>query len=161
RAEQAEEQLRREQEQTQIQAHLAHARSFRHSGQVGQRFKCLEELAKATRLDPSPDVRRELRAEVVACLALADVKLARSLDLPGVYDLVWDASFERYACFKVEGPIRVCRALDDRELLQLPHSWGRDGQVRFSPKGRFLGVSSWGRGEQPQARIWDLERGQE
>jgi WD40 repeat protein len=101
-----------------------------------------------------------LRTEAVAGLCLADVNLAQSREVPAaIFDLVFDAAFERYAYCKEEGPIRVCRATDNRELLRIPWSGGRDGAVFFSPQGSYLVINCWKR--EPQTSIWDLKQGKE
>src|SRR5262249_13387180 len=74
RAEQAEAEARDAQERATVLAHLARARAYRYSRQVGQRFKALDELGAAARLRPSA----LLRHEAIACLAQADLRPANN-----------------------------------------------------------------------------------
>jgi serine/threonine protein kinase/WD40 repeat protein len=136
---------------------LAEARATRWSGQIGQRFRSLSALAEAAKLRPS----QELRNDAIACLTLADLRLAKSWEgFPrGTTQLAGDANFERYARSDLRGDLTVRRVTDDQELLSLPnpnpkrdrHAW----VLRFSPDGRLLAAV-----HDPQStlRIWDLAR---
>jgi WD40 repeat protein/serine/threonine protein kinase len=161
----SQERAERAERQVQIQSHLAHARAHRHSGQVGQRFKCLDEVAAAARLHPSPELRRELRNEAIACLALADLRLAKVLDGWPIARLpVFDARFERYACVDAQGNISVCQVEGNREILHLPtrSTAKKDsfGYV-FSADGRFLTVGCEVGGGCNETRVYNLEQGKE
>jgi WD40 repeat protein/serine/threonine protein kinase len=158
RAEQAEQRARTAEQEVKIQSHLAHARGYRHSGQVGQRFRGLDELAAAGRLGPSPEMRRELRAEAVACLALPDLKLYKSGDFLPSY-VTWGPDFERYACWDAQGSIRVYRGADDRALLLAPSRGNRGGAI-FSPNGQLLAATYVMAGKDG-ASVWDLDQGKE
>ncbi|HKB41061.1 MAG TPA: protein kinase, partial [Gemmataceae bacterium] len=117
-------------------SHLAQARAYRWSGHVGQRHESLKELAAAARLQPS----LELRNEAIACLALADLRLAKSWDgYPvGTTCLTFDAKFERYARSDGRGNISVCRVADDGEIARLPGPGTHAFHLHFSPDGQFL-----------------------
>jgi WD40 repeat protein/serine/threonine protein kinase/Tfp pilus assembly protein PilF len=147
RAEQAE-------KEAQLGSHLARARAYRYSGQVGQHFRSLEELAAAARLRPS----LELRNEAVACLALADLRLAQSADLatPETTQLRFDATFTRCARSDERGNLSVRRVADAAELRSLPGPGTHAFALDFSPDGRYL-ASIHHRG---QLHMWDLERGE-
>jgi serine/threonine protein kinase/WD40 repeat protein/tetratricopeptide (TPR) repeat protein len=121
-----------------IRSHLAQARAFRWSGQVGQRSQSLNELAAAAKLGPS----LELRNEAVACLALTDLRRAKSWGgFPsGTAMLAFDARLENYVRSDARGYLSVRRVADDEELATLrgPGSGRHAYFLRFSPDGRFL-----------------------
>jgi WD40 repeat protein/serine/threonine protein kinase len=152
------------QREIKVRSHLSQARAFRHSGKVGQRFKCLEELAAAATLDPSAELRRELRNEAVACLALADLRPFKVLDgWPEARKPFFDARFERYACLDAEGNVNVRRVEGDRELVHIPASGteiNREHRFIFTPDGRFLAVAYDVAGSS-ETRVWDLDQGKE
>jgi serine/threonine protein kinase/WD40 repeat protein len=94
-----------------IRAHLAKAAAIRHRGDVGQRFGCLAELAKALKLNPSPSLREEIRTEAIAALALPDLEVAREWDgFPaGTAALDFDDTLERFVRLDKQGGVAVCR----------------------------------------------------
>jgi WD40 repeat protein/tetratricopeptide (TPR) repeat protein len=138
-----------------IRSHLAQARAHRWSGQVGQRFQSLNELAAAAKLGPSP----ELRNETVACLALTDLRRAKSWGgFPsGTTVLAFDARLERYARSDERGNLSVRRVADDRELATLPGPGRHAYFLRFSPDGRFL-AALYDQQSQPLS-VWDWGQG--
>ncbi len=178
RAETAEQMWHDEHNRATATAHLAQARAFRWSGKVGQRFDSLEELAAAAQHHPS----RELRNEAIACLALTDLRLAKSWDgFPtGTQCLAFDSEVKRYARSDIHGNISVRTVENDREIVRLPDSQrivvGDHGLVRlytlasgkeeerlaagegsydfaFDPTGRRLAIAS----SQPNSiQIYDL-----
>jgi len=160
RAEQAEtdarEQLARAQNaeaDAQFGSRLASARAHHYSGQVGQRFLSLDDLAVAARLRPS----LELRNEAIACLALADLRLTQSVNAAAadMTLLKFDAAFERSARSDGRGTISVRRAADNAELLSLPGPGTHAFFFEFSTDGRYLAAVYH---ERP-LHVWDLERG--
>jgi serine/threonine protein kinase/WD40 repeat protein len=160
RAEQAEaevtHQLERAQEaerDAQFGSHLARARAYRYSGEVGQRFRSLAELAAAARLRPS----LELRNEAVACLALADLRLTQSAELgvPGMTLLRFDAAFARCARSDERGNLSLRRVAADTEILTLPGPGTHAFFLEFSPDGRYLAAVY----HQQPLHVWNLERG--
>jgi WD40 repeat protein len=155
RAERAEEGLRTEQQRATATAHLAQARAYRWSGQVGQRFKSIEELAAAARFRPS----LELRNEAIACLALTDVRRVKSWNgFPaGTTALTFDARLERYARSDERGNLSVRHVADDRELALLPGPGRHAYVLRFSPDGRLLAATY----DQhvPGLYVWDWKQG--
>jgi serine/threonine protein kinase len=139
-----------------IGSHLAQARAYRWSGQVGQRFKSLEELAAAARLRPS----LELRNEAIACLALTDVRRAKWWNgFPaGTTVLAFDARLEQYARSDERGNLSVRRVADDQELALLPGPDHHAYFLRFSLDGRFLaGIYDQ---HVPGLYVWDWKRRQ-
>src|SRR5207245_1434487 len=81
--------------------------AYRRSGQVGQRYQCLAELKEALRLQPSAELRREIRNEALAALILPDAEVARAWDgwPEGSTSIAWDASLKRYAHLGREGAV--------------------------------------------------------
>jgi serine/threonine protein kinase/WD40 repeat protein len=151
-AEGAEQELRTGERRTAAASFLAQARAHRWSRQVGQRFNSLDELAKAARLQPS----LELRNEVVACLALADLRPARSWagHPPGTTAVVFDANLEHYARSNARGEISVRRVSDDVELASLPGPGAHAYYLKYSPDGRYLAALYH---RSSDLRVWDLE----
>jgi WD40 repeat protein/Tfp pilus assembly protein PilF len=141
-------------EEAQLAGRLASARAHRYSGEVGQRFLSLDDLAAAARLRPS----LELRNEAIACLVLADLRLTRSASVgaPGMTRLKFDAAFERYASSDGRGQLSVRRAADGAELLSFPGPGTHAFFLEFGPGGRYLAAIYH---HQP-LHVWDLERGQ-
>ncbi|HZU35957.1 MAG TPA: protein kinase, partial [Gemmataceae bacterium] len=135
-AEGAEQELRDERDRTAVASFLAEARAHRLSGQVGQRFQSLSALAQAAKLQPS----LELRNEAVACLALPDLRLARSWEgnPPGTMAVVFDADLEHYARSNARGDLSVRRVSDDTELARLPGPGTHAYYLKYSPDGRYL-----------------------
>src|SRR5262249_61315497 len=91
------------------------ARASRRSRGVGQRFDSLATLEQATQLArqlqlPEEDFL-ELRNEVIACLALPDVRVAREWDgwPEGSQRVAFDGQLERYARVDRPGDITVRR----------------------------------------------------
>src|SRR5437667_4661921 len=134
-------------------SYLAQARAGRWSGRAGRRFESLEALRKAAELRPAP----ELRNEAIACMALADIRIARELfDIPA--GVAWrpDGDYQRYALAEDKG-ISVRRLSDGRELMLLTGSEPPLHGLWFSPNGRYLDVRF---GTEPyRLRVWDLDRG--
>jgi WD40 repeat protein len=157
--------LRKAQREIKIRSHLNQARALRYSGEVGQRFKSLEELAKAAQLEPSPELRLELRNEAVAALALPDLRQFKILsDWPLARRAVPDANFERYARVDGQGNVSVRRLADDREIVAIPASGtaiNRDVGLVFTRDGRFLAISYQVAAESSATRVWNLDQGRE
>src|SRR5262249_38285240 len=139
--------------------------------QPGQHFESLRNLTEAARivreLNLGGDWITELRNEVVASLALTDVRLVRQLgdgpildSRPGFQKPVaftprWDTSRRARA----EGPISVRRVEDDGEIIRLPGAGPTAYVLAFSPDGRHL-LAKYYRGEQPiEYVVWDWQSG--
>jgi serine/threonine protein kinase/WD40 repeat protein len=163
RAERAEAAAERAKAESQIRAHLAQAAALRRSGQVGQRFLSLAELRKALTLNPSAELRREIRDEATAALVLPDVEIAREWEgFPaGSAGIAFDARLENYARWDKEGSITVCRRGNTGEevLARLPP--GGRGPLHFvgvSPTGRHVLIGHSPRDGVPAAfTIWKLD----
>jgi serine/threonine protein kinase/WD40 repeat protein len=150
--------LRGEQKATQHQLYgalVAQARASRRSRGIGQCFDSLDTLEQATQLArqlhlPEKDFL-ELRNEVIACLALPDVRVAREWDgwPEGSIYVDFDDKLERYARADRQGNITVRRVADDTEICRLPPG-ARDGPF-LSRDGRFL----WA-GDNRGQKLWDV-----
>jgi serine/threonine protein kinase/WD40 repeat protein len=135
---------------------LHQARGSRRSRSIGRRFESLKTLDEAARLArelglPESDFL-ELRNEVIACLALPDMQVAKEWDgwPAGSRILDFDAALERYIRGNRRGTISVRRVADDAEVCSL--QIGRnDPWVYLSPDGRWLFV--WYR---PQCQLYDV-----
>lgn len=123
----------------QIRAHLTQAIVDRKRGAVGHRVRSLGEVEQAIALDPTPEMRHELRNELIATLARTDVVPSRVWHSPHAM-LDVDPQFTKYARGTRDGIISVRRMADDQELLRLQRPPGPDTRARlkFSPDGAYL-----------------------
>jgi serine/threonine protein kinase/WD40 repeat protein len=127
----------------------AQARAGRFSRQVGQRFESLAALKRAADLGVFPERRRALRDEAIACLALPDLRLERSLgvsdrrDFPDANWLAFDAAFHYFVYSDRDGTITVRRVADSTVIARRPRPGQRPEYVRlrFSPDSRLLVIS--------------------
>ncbi|HEY1380829.1 MAG TPA: hypothetical protein VGF55_28770, partial [Gemmataceae bacterium] len=141
---------------------IEQARASRLSRRIGQRTKTLEVLGEAAgmaRAMSLPDgASLELRNEVIASLALPDVRVAKEWDgwPTGSLRLDFDGPLQRYARVDRQGAVSVRRVADDTEVYRLPDfgpgNYGaEESRPHFSPDGRFLLLA---RGR--RLRVWDL-----
>jgi hypothetical protein len=127
------------------EALVGQARGIRSSRQPGQRFDALESLHKAAaigrELEQPPEWFDQLRNEVIAALALADVhvthRVRESLP-PGTYQADVSHDFELYAFTTKQGACFVRRVSDDVEIASLPEL-GESVTPIFGP-GRLLAL---------------------
>jgi serine/threonine protein kinase/WD40 repeat protein len=156
RAERAEAKARQAEREVKVREHLARAAALRRSGQVGQRFRSLDELTRALRLDPSAELRREIRDEAVAALVLPDVEVACEGEgsPAGPMGLSFDVNLQRFARLDGQGVMTVGRltATGEEAVVRLPCPgtppfralWmsqdGRSVLVGHGPRGIGLGV---------------------
>jgi serine/threonine protein kinase/WD40 repeat protein len=125
-----------------FRARVNEARANRRSRGLGQRFESLRLLDEATRLArelglPDEDFL-ELRNEVIACLALPDLRVARELpDRFAGSAYVFDGSVERHVREDAEGNYSIRRVADDAEVCRLRAGLKADWMV-LSPDGRWL-----------------------
>jgi serine/threonine protein kinase/WD40 repeat protein len=139
------------------------ARASRLSRRMGQRFKTLEALTEAAKiardLNTLPAHALDLRNEAIACLGLADLRVAKEWDgwPAGSMTVDFDAALERYARTDRQGVIHIHRVSDGSEICHLdgfgPGDYG-GGETfpLFSPDGRFLLLS---RGRQVvRVKLW-------
>jgi WD40 repeat protein/serine/threonine protein kinase/tetratricopeptide (TPR) repeat protein len=140
------------------------ARGYRWSGLGGRRFRALQAISEAARLQPhlkpedwhsllgrplgpeeadSVSPALVLRNEAIACMALADLSpVKRWQGSFGPADPVdFSADLERYARVEADGSIGVRSVREDQALIRLPGT-GRPFFLQFSPDGRFLAAKS-------------------
>jgi WD40 repeat protein/tRNA A-37 threonylcarbamoyl transferase component Bud32 len=152
RAEQAERELKLRENEIQVRSHLAQARAYRQSGQVGQRLKCLDEIAKAAALGPPDELRRQLRDEALAALALYDLQPAREFELPPTAIPIFDSTLEYSAFADSRGDVYVHSTADGQEILQIRGLGATWEWLAFSTGGRFLAVNT----AQRECHLWDV-----
>jgi serine/threonine protein kinase/WD40 repeat protein/Tfp pilus assembly protein PilF len=154
----------RAERENQVRAHLARATAYRRSGRPGQQVKALEEIRKALDLEPSLELRQELRHEATAALVLPDLQIVREWEgnLVGTSWITLDPNFERYARGdSLTGKARVYR-VSDNQLLQTLEGAGPVSEwlgLEFSPDGRFLHQICEPRqsGAGNRSRLWKLD----
>ena len=144
-------------------AYLARAKAGRRGGRVGRRHGGLEAMAQAAALDASPERRRALRDEAIACMALIDLKPTRrwatgeaAAGPAGGSD--FSPSLDRYTRLGPGHALRVCRAADDAVIARIPLEPADEYWPLFSPDGRFLYVLGSMASGSPNYQVWDLER---
>src|SRR5262249_19057432 len=111
-----------------IRGHLSKAASIRRGRDVGQRFESLAELTKALKLGPSPELRNEIRTEVIAALALPDFEVTREWDAPAdTIGVAFDDSLKRFVRLRKGGVLQVCQLTDaGEEVLATTEAWGEE-----------------------------------
>jgi serine/threonine protein kinase/WD40 repeat protein/Tfp pilus assembly protein PilF len=181
--------LAQQAEQERIQelyrAYVNEARVTRSTGRVGQRLRSLEILEKTLALVPRPSLTPgqilELREEIIAALALPDLRAIRhwssparpsgvedgrfryqATDLPRAAAIDFDPLLRYYAAYEGDGNVVVRRVVDDTPAASLPLS-GRPWQCicRFSPNGQLLLVdqSEAGGHLQGPLAVWNWRGG--
>jgi serine/threonine protein kinase/WD40 repeat protein len=137
---------------------VAQARASRLSRRMGQRFETLKTLTEATKMARSMNLPQadflQLRNEVITCLALPDLRVAKEwVGLPnGSWRVDFAGTLERYARMDRQGgPVSIRRVADDAEIYRLPRMGPGDSWIMFSPDGEFLARS---RG--PHLDLWKL-----
>jgi len=139
------------------QAYLDQARAGRWNGRAGQRFDGLAVLAKAALIRPAPKVRDE----VIACLALVDVRPARQWNgFAQGMSLAFDASGQRWARAAESGHISIGQFGESMESLSFPGNGPPAQRLLFSPDGQWLAAEYHGAGDF-QLRVYDVPHGQE
>jgi WD40 repeat protein len=158
-----------------LETTLAQAQALRQGGQMGQRFESLKKLRQAVQIARSLDVldrhTLELRNEVIACLALADLGVTEQWKIPIPWDdahecpVAFDPRLERYACTDQRGNIVIRQVAGHRDVARLrgrlPGAAARalEAALRFSPDGRYLAVGYWLDGRADRFVLWRLPRG--
>lgn len=140
------------------ESYLAQARALRFSGRPGRRFDSLAALSKAAALDPPAHLVQHLRDEAIACLALADIRLARQWDLRSKGQVGFlDRQLRRCIVADADGALTICPVDGEEPAVQLqgPGSFPEGSEV-FSRDGRLL-VARYHDGV---VRVVDLETGQ-
>ncbi len=123
---------------------------------AGQRFKGLENLAEAIAIRPS----ERARDEVIACLALADLRISKQIAAPreAKFGVAVDADRARFTQVGPGPQVLVRSWVDGGTIrrLELPAPAVDAVPVAFSPDGRYLGAVTI---PGAAALIWDLETG--
>lgn len=128
----------RETQQQLRTALLEQARATVRGGELGQRIHALDALRRAAAISNSA----ELRHEVLAALALPDLRFEREMVFePGRAAPEFDPALARVATGPLRGPVEIRAVPDHRLLATLPASTNLPAYVRqWSPDGRFLAV---------------------
>jgi serine/threonine protein kinase/WD40 repeat protein len=149
-------------------SYLAQAHALRYSGEPGRRFDSLAALEKAwalvAPLSPDEDLRREFRNEVIACLALADLRTASAWDivLPRHGCIVFDAGLTQFASADERGGIVVRHTQDGAESIRIAGPGQPAALMQFSPQGRHIASLHYTRlGDQFVALVWSLGDGKQ
>jgi serine/threonine protein kinase/WD40 repeat protein len=141
RAQQAEEKATREL----FDALVAQARANRLSRRIGQRFRTLEIVRRATamarQLNLPEDRFLELRNEAIAAMALPDLRVAYEWLTPGGFLAVFDSKLERYARTDRQGTVFVRRVGDGAEICRLTGYSRGELWYFFSPEGDYLAIA--------------------
>jgi len=141
--------LRHGAEQASVEALLAQARVLRSSGGAGQRNSSLSALRKAAQL--RPDSR--IRDEIVACLPLVDLELARRWPanlLPSSL-VAFNPQLSLYAQADSLGQVRITAAEAKEPVTTLAGTGRPVSMLRFSPNGKLLAIASVGR-----FAVWEI-----
>jgi WD40 repeat protein len=148
----AEEEARDAERENKIRTHLARAAAHRHSRQPGQRFDSLAEIRKAMALEPAADLRRELRDEAIAALALPDLHITKEFDgfPPGTDGVDLSDDFVLYAHWTDKGLCTIHRVADGVEIARVPEL-GKLDTAGFGP-GRLLTLHC----PSERFQLWDL-----
>ena len=145
------------------EAYLAQARANRRSPLAGRRLDSLKVLQQAAAITIPRDeagsaaTRLRVRNEVIACLALPDLRLIHAVQATHSPEPVFhfDTALERYALVDEAGVVHIRRVATDEELFELPGMTNGESRVHsFSPDGRFLAVGF----HLCHLRVWNLER---
>ncbi len=136
---------------------VAQARANRLSRRIGQRFRTLELLRKATgiarRLKLPPEHFLEMRNEAIAALALPDLRVAKEWPDNAEVAVGFDATLNRYARSDGQGNVQVRRVDDGKEIYHVAGIGPGDNVPALSPDGGYLTVFDDGRG---RVYVWKL-----
>jgi WD40 repeat protein len=149
----SQERAERAERESKIFSHLRQATALRRSGAGGQRFRCLDEIGQALELNPSPELREQLRIEAIGALALPDLYLARQWPgfPPGSVTVDFDDRMEIYARTDKQGNCSIRQVGDDRQVVLLL-GWGKPTRPWLSRDGRLVAVL----GEDGRLQVWKL-----
>jgi len=149
----------RAEQKAKIFSHLWQATALRRSGAGGQRFKCLDEISQALQLNPSKELRHQLRIEAIGALALPDLYLAKHKQWegfpPGSVAVDFDDRLEIYARTDQQGNCSIRQVAGDQEIVLLP-GWGKPTTPVLSRDGRFVAVV----GRDSRCQVWKVDNSQ-
>ena len=139
------------------------ARDLRYSGRPGRRFEGLRILADAARIarevGAPPEHLAELRDEVIATLALDDIRPVKSRSVPELpmRRSAFAIEADRYVVLGDDGSFHVHRLSDRSEIAVVgaDRPATRDWPL-LAPDGRFVSVWS----SPSHHEFWDLEKGE-
>jgi WD40 repeat protein len=150
---------RRETQKQLYTALLEQARATVRSGELGQRVRTLDAVRRAAVITNSA----ELRCEVMAALALPDLRFERDLPTgPECTMVQLDPRFERLAICQGDGPVEIRSAVDGRRLATLPASTrGVCYLAKWSSDARFLAAKRQpaAAGEDASLEVWEVASG--
>ncbi len=144
-----------------IRKHLAQANAYRHSGQLGQRFLCLEEVRLGAKLGPTEELTRELRNTAISAFGLTDLRpVGIRQEWRGCTNV--DHRLERYARIELFGDkaLTIRSTVDNSELQRFPRVEADFyyADLEFSPDDRHLVVLYLlYSGGSPLLHVWNLE----
>ena len=117
---------------------LEQARATVLSGELGQRTRAMDAIGRASVISNSVELRREM----VAALALPDLRFERSLPYSDAYTVrSLDPAFERIALGRGRGPVQIRSLTDDALLATLLPSTNLPAHAGWwNPDGRYLAV---------------------
>ena len=137
-------------------SYLAEARANRTSTKTGQRFTSLETVRKAAAIRSDLAVRNE----VIACLAVSDLRVARQTIVTGHARnelAAMDLNLEHYAFWDTNGTITVWAASNQAVVAVLPApGYTMEGVHGFSPNGQYLAACYWDKSDAKSLWIWNL-----
>jgi serine/threonine protein kinase/WD40 repeat protein len=138
-------------------SYLAEARANRTSTQTGQRFTSLETVQKAAAIRSDLAVRNE----VIACLAVSDLRVAKQTVVTGHARnelAAMDLNLEQYAFWDTNGTITVWATANNGVVAVLPApGYAMEGVHGFSPNGQYLMACYWDKGEEKSIWIWNVK----
>jgi WD40 repeat protein len=137
-------------------SYLQQAKASRLSSQLGRRSIALEAVKKAAEIRPDP----RLRNEAIACFALTELRVAKTLDTGSGFEEdvgAFDNKYERLATVcRTNSIVSIRRVTDYAEVMHLTGFTPPFGNnLQFSPDGRWLAVQY---ADDREFDIWDLER---
>jgi WD40 repeat protein len=135
-------------------SYLAQIRAGRLSHEAGQkRFGGLQLASKAAHIRTSV----ELRNEVIACLALPDIRFVKRREAEASWPVAigFAESNVMYAKSAGNGDYKIRNFMDGREIASLPCSGEQGLEKKFSPDGKLFCAGHDSSSRQPP-RIWDI-----
>jgi serine/threonine protein kinase/WD40 repeat protein len=139
-------------------SYLAEARANRTSTETGQRFASLETVQKAAAIRSDLAVRNE----VIACLAVSDLRVARQRVVTGHArnELAWmSLDLERYAFGDTNGNITIWAASNNAVVAVLPApGYTLETVCGFSANGKYCSGRYWREHEGDSSWVWDWEK---
>ena len=137
-------------------AYLAEARATRTSGHPGQRFDSLEKVRKAVAIGAD----LEARNEVIACLAVPDLRVARQIPIQGHTHnehACFDLNLDRYAFGATNGDLVIRAARNHQVVCVLPApGYASAGGLGFSADGNYLKAQYSRDQEGDSSWVWDV-----